>query len=191
MTKVSKGKIESLKSYFEDQIQDDGVGTKDERVAKIINQSSWLCAVVAVFPLPIADVYILSSLQFVMALRIGEVYGKKIDKDEMFHILKSLGLAAVLGYLAQLTAMGLYRTILTGFGAITTVPLVYSLTFAIGKILHKYFEMEEKGESFAGIDFKEIWEGLKEEGEGIADKLNMDELKKEGKKIYEKVLGSK
>lgn len=190
MKKLPKSKIENLKGYFEEQIQDDGIGTVDERVSKIIKQTCWLCAVVAVFPLPVADVYFLSFLQFLMALRIGEIYGKKVDRDEFVHILKSLGLAAVLGYLAQQTAIGLYRTILPGFGAVTTIPLVYSLTFAIGKILHKYFDLESKGQNLNGINFKEIWDDLKAEGESLAKKMNIDDLKKEASKIYETVAGS-
>ena len=95
MKKLPKSKIDNLKGYFEEQIQDDGVGTVDERVAKIIKQTCWLCAVVAVFPLPVADIYFLSFLQFLMALRIGEIYGKKVDREEFIHILKSLGLTAV------------------------------------------------------------------------------------------------
>ena len=191
MKKLPKSKIDNLKGYFEEQIQDDGVGTVDERVAKIIKQTCWLCAVVAVFPLPVADIYFLSFLQFLMALRIGEIYGKKVDREEFIHILKSLGLTAVLGYLAQQTAIGLYRTILPGFGAVTTIFFVYSLTFAIGKVLHKYFDLESKGESISGINFKEIWDDLKAEGESIAKKMNKDDLKREASSIYEAVMGSR
>ena len=190
MKKLPKNKIEDLKGYFEEQIQDDGIGTVDERVSNIIKQTCWLCAVVAVFPLPVADMYFLSFLQFLMALRIGEIYGKKVDRDEFIHILKSLGLVAVLGYLAQQTALGLYRTILPGLGAVTTVPLVYSLTFCIGKILHKYFDLESKGQSLNGINFMEILNDLKEEGERLAEKMNVDDLKKEALLIYETVMGS-
>ena len=190
MKKLPSNKIENLKGYFEDNIQDDGIGTVDERVSKIIKQACWLCAVVAVFPLPVADIYFLSFLQFVMALRIGEIYGKKLNREDFIHILKSLGLTAVLGYFAQQTALGLYRTILPGLGAVTTIPLVYSLTFAIGKILHKYFDLEAKGQSLGGINFKEIWNDLKDEGESLAKKMNKDDLKKEALLIYETVMGS-
>ena len=53
-------------------------------------------------------------------------------------ILGVLGLS----FLAQQTAIGLYKTILPFLGAITTIPLVFVLTYSIGKV-KSYEEVEE------------------------------------------------
>ena len=86
----------------------------DEKVNKLLLRFSGICAAVAVQPIPFADIFILTPIQLYMGTLIAESRGYKFTMSEIYkEILGLIGLA----YLAQQTAIGLYKTILPFLGA--------------------------------------------------------------------------
>ena len=114
----------------------------DQKVDKLLVRFSGICAAVAVQPIPFADIFILTPIQLYMGTLIAEARGYKFSMSQIYkEILGLIGLA----YLAQQTAIGLYKTVLPFLGAITTIPLVFVLTYAIGKVMNYYFVAKTEG----------------------------------------------
>lgn len=144
----------------------------DEKVKKLLLRFSAICGAVAIQPIPFADIFILTPIQLYMGTLIAEVRGYKFSMTEIYkEILGLIGLA----YLAQQTAIGLYKTILPFLGAITTVPLVFALTYAIGSVMDFYFVSKTKGKKVTKEDLINVFKQAKKSAK---KNFSKDEIKK-------------
>jgi len=135
------------------------------QVNKTIHLFSGICAGVAVQPIPFADIIILTPIQMGMGAKIAALHGVPLGESDANQIWKEILGAIGLGLLAQQIAIGLYKTILPFMGAVTTIPLVYGLTFGIGKVMDKYFEAKSRGQKLTKQQMKGIFKEGKKEGE--------------------------
>ncbi len=148
--------IDKLKSeYFSIEKNEDL--SKDQKISRVINYTAGLCAATAVQPIPFADIFILTPIQAYMGTRLAAVHGIDVKEQEVTVLIKQLIGTVGLGFLAQQLAIGAYKTVLPFMGAITTMPLVYGLTYAIGKVMDAYFEKISKGQDLSDKEMKDIW----------------------------------
>ena len=94
----------------------------EKKVDKLLIFFSSVCAATAVQPIPFADIFILTPIQLYMGTLIAEARGYKFSMSEIYkEILGVLGLS----FLAQQTAIGLYKLGLPFIGGFMTIPLVF------------------------------------------------------------------
>lgn len=198
--------IELLKKSFIDIENDDSI-TVDEKVNTIIHTTSTVCAMIAIQPIPFADALILTPIQMAMILHMTNIIRKdalkkeKNDNKEFCYDKKSLEPANILttiaaatgvGLAAQQGIIGLYKTVIPFLSAITTIPMVYATTFAIGSVAKKIIDARLRGEeidkAYIRRQFKESLK-IKEKELKEKDDLNdflveeVDKLEKENKVI--------
>lgn len=116
----------------------------------IIQVTALTCAVVAAQPIPFADIVILTPIQLVMMTALNKVLGNPFEDSSLKEILASLIGVVGWGTLAQHTILGLYKTVIPFLGAVTTMPLVYASTVALGtggKSI-KFLEIHKKSSVF-------------------------------------------
>ena len=94
--------------------------------------------------IPIADIFILTPIQAYMATKLASIHGVSINKATAWENVTDLGKVIGLGLLAQQLVIGGYKTFIPFYGAVTTIPLVYGMNYAIGRILN---EMESHSET--------------------------------------------
>ena len=112
----------------------------DQKISQTILFFSAICAAVAVQPIPFADIFVLTPLQAYMGTRIAKIRNYELSFDTIYReIILVLGL----GYLAQQTAIGLYKTVIPFLGGFTTIPLVFILTYAIGQVMDFYVKAKK------------------------------------------------
>jgi uncharacterized protein (DUF697 family) len=151
----------------------------DDKIEKIIRQFAIVCAAVAIQPIPFADIFILTPIQAFMGTRIAKIRGYNFSMQEVYkEIIGILGLS----FLAQQTAIGLYKTILPFFGAFTTIPLVFLLTYSMGKVMNFYFASKTKGNEVSKDDLMKFF---KDARKSAKKKFNKDEIKKEAQRMKE------
>ena len=144
----------------------------DEKVNKLLLRFAGLCGAIAVQPIPFADIFILTPIQLYMGTLIAEARGYKFSMSQIYkEILGLIGLA----YLAQQTAIGLYKTVLPFLGAITTIPLVFVLTYAIGKVMDYYFVSKTQGKKISKDD---LIKAFKEASKDAKKNFSKEEIKK-------------
>lgn len=153
--------------------------SNDEKVDKIIKVFSMSCAAIAVQPIPFADIFVLTPIQAYMGTRIAAIRGVPISTDKMTEIVKELAGVVGMGLLAQQLAIGAYKTFIPFLGAITTIPMVYGLTFAIGKVIDMYFVKKSRNETLSTDQIKSIM------------KETLEQKKKEGKKMRDEIWKSR
>ena len=144
-TVISKAKEKLKKEVL--QIENRTDLSSDEKVNRIIKIFSSVCAVLAVQPMPFADIFVLTPIQAYMGTRISAIRGLPISEAKATEIIKELAGVVGLGLLAQQLVIGGYKTFIPFLGAITTIPIVYGLTFTIGKVMDVYFIKKSRNES--------------------------------------------
>ena len=93
-----------------------------------------------------------------MGTLIAEARGYKFSMSEIYkEILGVLGLS----FLAQQTAIGLYKLGLPFIGGFMTIPLVFILTYAIGKVMDFYFVSKTRGKTLTKDDLKNYFQTSK------------------------------
>lgn len=158
--------------------------TTDAKVSRIKHMTCATCAAVAIQPIPFADIFILTPIQGLMAVKIANIHGIKISEQESTEIVKELFGLIGLGVMAQQFAIGLYKTVLPFLGAITTIPLVYGLTYAIGGVMDFYFGQKAAGRPIDKQKIQEIFKNARKEGKQKGkDGRLQDEVKKTAQTI--------
>ncbi len=130
----------------------------DEKVSRIIKIFSTTCAALAVQPIPFADIFVLTPIQAFMGTRIGAIRGVPISEAKATDIIKEIAGVVGLGLLAQQLVIGGYKTFIPFLGALTTIPIVYGMTYAIGKVIDVYFIKKKRNQKFDPEELKRIWE---------------------------------
>ena len=105
--------FKKIENYLKEEIINSNL-SDDQKVNKIIIWTSCLCAVVAIQPIPFADIFILTSIQAIMAYFISQVRDKtnhdnKIFKERIREIFEDIGLVIAGGQVAQQGIIALYK----------------------------------------------------------------------------------
>ncbi|HAC88086.1 MAG: hypothetical protein CME82_16560 [Halomonas sp.] len=159
--------IEAAKSKIEAEItniESRSDLSDDQKRSRIIHIFSVTCAAVAVQPIPFADIFVLTPIQAYMGVRLSAIRGMPLSDAEATDLLKEIAGIVGLGMAAQQVALGLYKVGLPFLAGFTTIPLVYGLTYAIGRIMDFYLEKKSKGQAVNNADLKRMWEKFREEG---------------------------
>jgi uncharacterized protein (DUF697 family) len=136
----------------------------DQKRSRIIHIFSVTCAAVAVQPIPFADIFVLTPIQAYMGVRLSAIRGMPLSDAQATDLLKEIAGVVGLGMVAQQVALGLYKVGLPFLAGFTTIPLVYGLTYAIGRIMDYYLEKKSKGQTVSNADLKNMWSKFREEG---------------------------
>lgn len=136
----------------------------DEKATRVIHIFSATCAGAAAQPIPFADIFILTPIQAYMAERLAAVRGVPMSQASITEILTDLAKVIGLGMLAQQAALGLYKVGLPFLAGFTTIPLVYGLTYAIGKVLDYLVIQRAKGRKVSAAEIRDVWSKAKAEG---------------------------
>jgi uncharacterized protein (DUF697 family) len=156
--------------------------TDDQKVTRICTVFSTTCAAVAVQPIPFADIFVLTPIQAYMGKKIADIRGFNISEAGAKEIFKELAGLVGLGFLSQQLVIGAYKTVLPFISGVTTIPLVFGLTYGMGKVMDYYFEKKIKGEKIDPEMVKSIFKRAKAEGKQKS-KENKEEINKQKNKL--------
>lgn len=155
--------------------------TDDQKVSHIIVIFSTVCAGIAVQPIPFADMFILTPLQAFMGVRISAIRGLKLNEKQSEDVIKELMGVVGMGMLAQQLGMAAAKIFFPIFGGIATVPVVFGLTFGMGKLMDVYFTNKAAGKTLSPEELKRAWKKAKSEGEAEG-KRRESEIKRDAAK---------
>ena len=155
--------------------------TPEKKVDKLLIFFSSVCAATAVQPIPFAEIFILTPIQLYMGTLIAEARGYKFSMSEIYkEILGVLGLS----FLAQQTAIGLYKIGLPFIGGFMTIPLVFILTYTIGKVMDFYFVSKTRGKTLTKDDLKNFFKQARKDAK---KNFSKDEIKKKTQEAKEQM----
>jgi uncharacterized protein (DUF697 family) len=139
--------------------------TTDEKVRQVTHITCATCAGVAIQPIPFADIFILTPIQIYMGTRIAAIRGVPVSEAEADDILKEIIGALGMGFVAQQTALGIWKFIIPGAGGFMTIPIVYGLSYAIMNVMDAYFVAKASNRRLSATEIKALWGKARAEGE--------------------------
>ena len=152
--------------------------SEKEKVDRIIKITSAVCAGVAIQPIPFADIFVLTPIQAIMGSRIAKIRGVPVTENDIATYIKEIAGVIGLGLLAQQLVIGAYKTVLPFLGALTTIPLVWGLTYGIGRVMDAYVVSKREGQVLDPEEIKRIWKAARKEGEKENDDSSSKEYAK-------------
>ena len=186
--------LEKAEQYFSKV--DLGGLTTEEKVSKVITYTSATCGAVALQPFPVADFFLLTPIQVVMVMKIGQLMGYEVSKREAKEVLYEIVGVVGWGLLARTLIVTGYKTFIPFLGGLLSFPLVYGATYALGKSAEYYYTRKNEGQPIDINDFKVLWHNATEEGrqkgeqeKDITEEVQEDvatEVKEEFKEEVEK-----
>lgn len=160
--------LETLKKKLNDELLNiehrDDLST-DQKIARIVTLFSATCAAVAVQPIPFADYFTLTPLQAWMGERLSAIRGMPLTGEGAGQLLKELAGVCGLGLVGQQFVLGCYKTFVPFLGGVTTVPLVFGATYAIGHVMDAYLVAKARGQRMDPAQLRALWARMKAEGE--------------------------
>lgn len=154
---------EKLKRQVTD-IEDRTDLTDEEKVSQIIVIFSTGCAAIAVQPIPFADFFILTPLQAYMGARISAIRGVPLSEKQSTDLIKELMGVVGMGALAQQIGIGAAKLFFPIFGSVATVPVVFGLTYGIGKVMDFYLSQKAQGKTPDPAELKRVWKAARAKG---------------------------
>jgi uncharacterized protein (DUF697 family) len=110
--------------------------TKREAAKNISHIAATICAAIALQPVPIADVLLLTPIQILLVQSIGRIYNVPLSTKTAYEIATNIGLGVVLRQIfVAAVKMGMPL-----MGGLLCSTYVYSSTFYMGKVAQIYFE---------------------------------------------------
>jgi uncharacterized protein (DUF697 family) len=137
----------------------------ESEINDTIRNYSGICAVLAIQPIPFADIFILTPTQILMGKKIASLRGYEIKENSIESILKEISGIIGMGIIAQQLVIGAYKTFLPFLGGITTIPVVYGLTYGIGKTMDYYIVAKINGQQINKSEIEKIFKSSREIGQ--------------------------
>lgn len=135
---VSEGKDTVLPSNIK-KIDDPAARSKEVR--NDILKYATFCAILGAFPLPVVGEIAVLGIQLKMIRDIGQYWGHTVDKNAAKSMLYGLGL----GTGARMAVNSLAKLV-PGWGSAVGATTSFAATFALGKVMEKFFAEDAKGD---------------------------------------------
>ncbi|SRR5581483_180176 len=156
---------------FKQRLQDEFISiernqsySEEEKIDRLIFTTSALCAGIAVQPVPFADMPILTTIQGLMGYKIAQVRGINLSQESAREVLKYLGGVLGAGLAAQHFVLALWKIGIPGAGGFMTIPVVFGVTYGIGRAMDLYFRMKKIGRIPSRPEILEAFKMGKREG---------------------------
>ncbi len=166
-TLVAEGKNTVLPSNIQ-AVTDPEARAKGVR--KDILKYSAITAILGAFPLPVVGELAVLGIQLKMIRDIGQYWGHTVDKNAAKSMLYGLGL----GTGARMAVNSLAKLV-PGWGSAVGATTSFAATFALGKVMEKFFAEDAKGDVAA---LKGLFKSAEKEGKAAYAEQKDDIAKK-------------
>ena len=112
---------------------------KEKRVRTLVYSNATICAGVALTPIPIADIAVITPIQIAMVAAIGYFHGVAVSKERALELLGVLGA----GYGLREAARQLVKLI-PGVGSVVSAAVAFAGTVALGETANLWFKRQMK-----------------------------------------------
>lgn len=130
---------------------------KTSRARKYIHSAAVSAAAIAVTPIPVADILAIAPLQVSMVIKIGLIFGHKLEKANAKELIGTVAGGVVFRYAAQVLVK-----FVPGVGSVIGPVIAYGGTVAIGETAVSYFS---SGMKLSKEELEEVYRSAKSDAE--------------------------
>ncbi|WP_201324388.1 YcjF family protein [Pseudanabaena sp. lw0831] len=150
--------LDNILEYITSDYSNSSRKEKQEKCSQVRTIAAGAGAALALVPMPFADIFTITPVQYLMVRAIGNIYGYKISENSVGEVVAVIGG----GFLGQQTILALFKIGLPGAGGFFGSVFVYGWTFGMGKAAELYFA---SGMTATKEDLKKARESGAKEGE--------------------------
>ena len=179
--------VRHIADVLPDAMQDAFIGQqkadiklKEKRVRTLVYSKAVLCGGVALIPIPIADLAVISPIQIAMVAAIGYFHGIAVTKERVVELIGVLGA----GFGLREAARQLVKLI-PGVGSVVSAAVAFAGTVALGETANVWFkrQMNVPVEELRDI-FKQTAESARKEYDqhkgAVANVADLEKQRKDG-----------
>jgi GTP-binding protein Era len=122
---------------------------KERRIRGLIYSKAGVCAAVALAPIPVADILVLTPIQMAMVATIGYFHGVEVSADRAGELMGVMGAGVGLREAARQLVK-----LIPGYGSVVSAAIAFAGTVALGETAHYWFAKQMKVDAH---DLKELF----------------------------------
>jgi len=122
---------------------------KERRIRALIYSKAGVCAAVALAPIPIADLLVLTPIQMAMVATIGYFHGVQVSADRAGELMGVMGAGVGLREAARQLVK-----LVPGYGLVVSAGIAFAGTVALGETANLWFSRQMKVDA---QDLKELF----------------------------------
>jgi small GTP-binding protein len=107
---------------------------KEKRIRALIYSKAGVCAAVALVPIPVADILILTPIQMAMVATIGYFHGVEVTADRATELMGVMGAGVGLREAARQLVK-----LVPGYGLVVSASIAFAGTVALGEVANVWF----------------------------------------------------
>jgi GTP-binding protein Era len=122
---------------------------KERRIRTLIYSKAGICAAVALAPIPVADILVLTPIQMAMVTTIGYFHGVEVSAERAGELMGVMGASVGLREAARQLVK-----LVPGYGLAVSAAIAFAGTVALGETAHLWFSRQMKVD---GHELKELF----------------------------------
>ena len=115
------------------------VSVQEELAMDLTKAVAGVCAAIAAVPIPIADVFPITSAQLSLVAGIAWIGGRTLDTKTAGEFLAAMGVNVGVAFAFRETARALVKYVFPGAGSVVSGAVAFAGTMAIGRAATAYF----------------------------------------------------
>jgi small GTP-binding protein len=112
---------------------------KERRIRALIYSKAGICAAVALAPIPVADILVLTPIQMAMVTTIGYFHGVEVSAERAGELMGVMGVSVGLREAARQLVK-----LVPGYGLVVSAAIAFAGTVALGETAHLWFSRQMK-----------------------------------------------
>jgi len=112
---------------------------KERRIRALIYSKAGVCAAVALAPIPVADILVLTPIQMAMVTSIGYFHGVEVSAERAGELMGVMGAGVGLREAARQLVK-----LVPGYGLAVSAAIAFAGTVALGETAHLWFSRQMK-----------------------------------------------
>lgn len=154
--------VHAVEGIVRDEIED---GRNEQApVRRVILAYSGGAAAASVNPIPFSSFALLTPIHVAMVLHVGQRMGHKITVDNAGQVFKEITAAVGLSIAARVATGALIKIGLPVIGGMLRTPVVFALTYGLGRVAEEYFQRRNEGLDFDVKAARELFRQAVREG---------------------------
>ncbi|MET0593617.1 MAG: GTPase [Polyangiaceae bacterium] len=148
--------VQRITDLLPNALQDSFIATqkadtelKERRIRTLIYSKASVCAAVALAPIPVADILVLTPIQMAMVATIGYFHGVEVSADRAGELMGVMGAGVGLREAARQLVK-----LIPGYGMVVSAGIAFAGTVALGETANLWFSRQMKVDSH---DLKELF----------------------------------
>ncbi len=115
------------------------ISAREKTCRIIIHSTATLCSGIAAVPVPVADIFPITSLQIGLITSIGYVAGRSLTFENAREFIAAAGVNIGSAFVFREASRALVKIIFPGYGSVISAGVAYAGTWAIGEAAIAYY----------------------------------------------------